>query len=110
MARLAGAGAENPESTAEKLITVSRTVHCIKLGIDAEGLDRAPLPGELGKRIFDQVSKQAWRDWVAHQTRLINEYRLVLSEPDARKFLTTEMEKFFFGGELAKTSYVPKKA
>lgn len=87
-----------------------RTVHCIKLGIEADGLDRAPIPGELGKRIYDQVSKQAWAEWVAHQTRLINEYRLVLSEPEARKFLTAELEKFFFGGELTKTGYVPPKA
>ncbi len=89
---------------------MSRTIHCIKLGIEAEGLDRSPLPGELGKRIFEQVSKQAWKDWVAHQTRLINEYKLVLADSEARKFLATEMEKFFFGGELAKTGYVPKKA
>lgn len=88
---------------------MSRTVQCIKLGAEAEGLDRAPIPGELGKRIFEQVSKQAWRDWVAHQTRLINEYKLVLADAEARKFLTTEMEKYFFGGELAKTSYVPPK-
>lgn len=91
---------------------MSRTVHCIKLGTEAEGLDRAPLPGDLGKRIFEQVSKQAWQGWVAHQTRLINEYKLVLADAEARKFLSTEMEKYFFGGgELAKTGYVaPRKA
>lgn len=88
---------------------MSRTVHCIKLGIDAEGLDRAPLPGALGQRIYEQVSKQAWRDWVAHQTRLINEYRLSLADAESRKFLSAEMEKFFFGGELTRTGYIPPK-
>lgn len=84
-----------------------RTVHCIKLGTEAEGLERAPMPGALGQRIYESVSKQAWQDWVAQQTRLINEYRLVLADPKARKFLAEEMEKFFFGGELAATHYVP---
>ena len=86
---------------------MSRTVHCVKLGIEAEGLDRPPYPGALGQRIYENVSRQAWQEWVAQQTRLINEYRLALSDPSARKFLATEMEKFFFGGELASTGYVP---
>jgi len=74
-----------------------RMVHCVLLGREAEGLERAPYPGELGQRIFDHVSKEAWRKWLAHQTMLINEYRLVAFEPKARKFLEGEMEKFFFG-------------
>ena len=87
---------------------MSRTVHCIKLGVDAEGLDRPPYPGPLGQRIYEQVSKRAWQEWVAHQTRLINEYRLALGEAKARKFLADEMQKYFFGGgELAQTGYVP---
>ncbi|WP_020649344.1 MULTISPECIES: oxidative damage protection protein [Solimonas] len=86
---------------------MSRIVHCIKLGVDAEGLDRPPLPGPLGKRIYEQVSKQAWQMWIQHQTRLINEYRLVLADASARKLLGEEMEKFFFdGGELTQTGYV----
>lgn len=88
---------------------MTRMVHCIKLGMDAEGLERPPYPGPVGQRIFEQVSKQAWQDWIAHQTRLINEYRLALADPKSRKFLVDEMEKFFFGGELAQTGYVPKK-
>jgi len=68
------------------------------LGREAEGLDRAPYPGELGQRIYDKVSKEAWQKWLAHQTMLINEYRLVLFEPKARQFLAGEMEKFLFGG------------
>jgi Fe-S cluster biosynthesis and repair protein YggX len=67
------------------------------LGDGAEGLDFAPYPGELGQRIYDSVSKEAWQKWLAHQTILINEYRLTPIEPEARKFLETEMEKFFFG-------------
>lgn len=77
---------------------MSRTVQCVLLGTEAEGLDRPPYPGELGQRIFDNVSKQAWQRWLGHQTMLINEYRLAPIEPKAREFLEQEMEKFFFGG------------
>jgi len=76
---------------------MSRTVHCIKLQREAEGLDRQPYPGELGKRIFDNVSKEAWQSWLKHQTMLINEYRLSPMDPKARKFLQEQMEKYFFG-------------
>ena len=87
---------------------MSRTVHCVKLNKDAEGLDFAPYPGELGKRIFENVSKEAWRAWLGHQTMLINEYRITPIDPKARKFLETEMEKFFFGaGSQAPEGYVP---
>ncbi len=75
-----------------------RTVTCALLKIPAEGLDYQPYPGELGKRIYEHVSKQAWQQWLAHQTMLINEYRLTPIEPKARKYLEGEMEKFFFGG------------
>ena len=77
---------------------MSRTVKCVLLGVEAEGLDKPPYPGELGQRIYENVSKEAWRRWVKHQTMLINEYRLSPIEPKARKFLVAEMEKFFFGG------------
>lgn len=77
---------------------MSRTVKCAKLDKEAEGLERIPYPGELGQRIFDNVSKEAWQMWLQHQTMLINEYRLTPIEPKARKFLEEEMEKFFFGG------------
>lgn len=87
-----------------------RTVHCIKLGREAEGLDRPPYPGALGQRLFENVSKPAWQEWLAHQTRVINEYRLSLSEASARRFLAEEMEKYFFGGDLAQTSYTPPKS
>ncbi|MGH9437595.1 MAG: oxidative damage protection protein [Terriglobia bacterium] len=79
-----------------------RKVHCVLLGEELEGLERAPYPGELGQRIFENVSKQAWQQWLQHQTTLINEYRLSAIDPKARKFLAEEMEKFFFGGGAKK--------
>ncbi len=86
-----------------------RTVNCVILKAEAEGLDYAPYPGELGQRIYDNVSKQAWQQWLGHQTMLINEYRLTPIEPEARQFLTAEMEKFFFGGgSAAPKEYVPE--
>ena len=86
---------------------MARTVQCVKLGREAEGLERPPYPGELGQRIFENVSKEAWQGWLRHQTMLINEYRLVAFEPKARKFLVGEMEKYFFGtGSEAPEGYV----
>ncbi|MEE8237411.1 MAG: oxidative damage protection protein [Gammaproteobacteria bacterium] len=76
---------------------MGRTVQCVVLGIESEGLDRPPYPGDLGQRIFDNVSKIAWQRWLGHQTMLINEYRLTPIEPKAREFLEREMEQFFFG-------------
>lgn len=81
---------------------MSRMVQCVLLGREAPGLDRQPYPGELGKRIYENVSKEAWGRWVQHQTTLINEYRLTPIDPKARKFLESEMEKFFFGGGSSK--------
>jgi Fe-S cluster biosynthesis and repair protein YggX len=76
---------------------MSRVVNCSKLNREAEGLERQPYPGDLGKRIFDNISKQAWQDWLKQQTMLINEYRLSPMNPKDRKFLEEQMEKFFFG-------------
>ena len=75
-----------------------RTVKCEKLKSEAEGLEYIPYPGEIGKRIYESISKQAWQEWINHQTMLINEYRLTPVDPKARKFLEEEMEKFLFGG------------
>jgi Fe-S cluster biosynthesis and repair protein YggX len=77
---------------------MARTIQCVVLGQEAEGLDYQPYPGELGERIFASVSKEGWQRWLKHQTMLINEYRLTPVDPKARKFLVAEMEKFFFGG------------
>jgi Fe-S cluster biosynthesis and repair protein YggX len=90
---------------------MTRTVQCVKLGRELPGLAKPPWPGELGKRIFENVSQEAWRQWVAHQTMLINEYRLTPIEPKAREFLVKEMEKFFFGeGSEKPKEYVPPKS
>ncbi len=86
---------------------MTRIVHCVKLGRDAEGLAFAPWPGELGRRIYEHVSKEAWQGWLAHQTMLINENRLSPLDPNARKFLEGEMQKYFFeGGADAPARYV----
>jgi Fe-S cluster biosynthesis and repair protein YggX len=88
-------------------LTVARVVQCVLLKREAPGLDRAPYPGELGQRIYENVSKEAWSRWITHQTMLLNEYRLTPVEPKARKFLETEMEKFFFGsGSKAPEGFV----
>ena len=76
---------------------MTRTVQCIKTNREAEGLQMPPYPGELGQRIFENVSKDAWGMWLQHQTMLINEYRLSPIEPQDRAFLEGEMEKYFFG-------------
>lgn len=87
---------------------MSRTVQCVKLGREAEGLDFPPWPGELGKRIYENISKEAWALWVQHQTMIINEYRLNAMDPKARELIATEMEKFLFGeGSEKPEGYVP---
>lgn len=89
---------------------MARTVQCIKLGHEAEGLDFPPYPGELGKRIFENVSKEAWAGWLKHQTMLVNENRLSLADPQARKYLVQQTEAYFFGaGADAASGYVPPK-
>jgi Fe-S cluster biosynthesis and repair protein YggX len=72
-------------------------VQCVKLGKEAEGLDMAPYPGELGQRIFENISKEAWQMWMGQQTILINEHRLNVIDPEHRAFIEQEMEKFLFG-------------
>jgi Fe-S cluster biosynthesis and repair protein YggX len=76
---------------------MTRTVNCVLLKREAPGLERAPYPGPLGQRIYNEASQEAWAGWVRHQTMLINEYRLTPMDPKARKFLEAEMEKYFFG-------------
>ncbi|MDR2015413.1 MAG: oxidative damage protection protein [Azoarcus sp.] len=80
---------------------MAHMVSCIKLGREAEGLERPPVPGELGKRIFGSVSREAWQQWVRYQTMLINENRLNLMDPRARKYLSEQMEKHFFSSNEA---------
>lgn len=88
---------------------MARTVQCVKLREEAEGLDFPPLPGDLGRRVFENVSKAAWQQWLVHQTMLINENRLKVTDPEARRFLEGELEKYFFGeGSAAPEGYVPR--
>jgi Fe-S cluster biosynthesis and repair protein YggX len=87
---------------------MARLVHCVKLGREMEGLDFQTYPGELGKRIFDNVSKEAWAGWIKHQTMLVNELRLNLSDIKARKYLAEQLEAYFFGdGAEQPIGYVP---
>jgi Fe-S cluster biosynthesis and repair protein YggX len=89
---------------------MARMVHCIKLGKEAEGLDLPPVPGDLGRRIFESVSKEAWLQWQRHQTMLLNENRLSLADPRARKYLMTQMEQYFFGeGADKPAGYTPPR-
>ena len=88
---------------------MTRMVHCIKAGKEVEGLTFAPWPGPHGQRIFNQVGKEAWQAWLAHQTMLINENRLSPMDPKTRVFLTEQMEKYFFGdGAERPAGYVPE--
>lgn len=87
-----------------------RTVFCQKHQVDAEGLDFAPWPGELGQRVFENIGKPAWSEWLAHQTMLINENRLVPRDPKTRVFLLAEMEKYLFGDGADKPAgYTPSE-
>jgi Fe-S cluster biosynthesis and repair protein YggX len=83
-------------------------VKCVKLGREGEGLDFPPYPGALGKRIWENVSKEAWAQWLKHQTMLVNENRLNLADPRARKYLMEQTERHFFGaGAEIASGYVP---
>lgn len=87
---------------------MTRMVNCVKLGREAEGLDIPPLPGELGQKIFETVSKEAWQGWVRYQTMLINENRLSLADPRARQYLMQQMQNYFYGsGADAISGFTP---
>ncbi|GCB02346.1 probable Fe(2+)-trafficking protein YggX [Sulfuriferula multivorans] len=87
---------------------MARTVNCIKLGREADGLDFPPMPGALGQRIYENVSKEAWAGWIKQQTMLVNENRLNLADAKARKYLIEQVEKYFFGeGADVAAGYVP---
>lgn len=89
---------------------MARTVNCIKLGREAEGMDFLPLPGEMGKRLYECVSKEAWQAWLKHQTMLINENRLNLADSRARQYLTTQLQGYFFGdGAEMPMGYTPQQ-
>lgn len=79
---------------------MTRMVKCAKLGVEAEGLDSPPFPGPKGQKIYETVSKQAWKEWLGMQTVLINEHRLASFDPQAKKFLEEEREKFLYKGGI----------
>ena len=90
---------------------MSRTVQCVYLKREAEGLDFSVYPGELGKRIYENVSKEAFEAWKKHQTMLVNENRLNLADARSRQYLARQMESFFFGGGVEQPAgYVPPAA
>jgi Fe-S cluster biosynthesis and repair protein YggX len=86
-------------------------VMCAKLGRELPGLDRPPFPGELGRRIYEQISQQAWEMWQDRSTLLINHYGFNLADPDARQILRQQMEEFFFGQDARMPEgWVPESA
>ncbi len=88
---------------------MAKIVHCVKLDIDAEGLDKPPFKGELGQRVFDSVSKDAWKKWLEHSKMLINEYRLDLVSEAGQRIWMTELESYFFGaGSAAPPDFKPE--
>jgi Fe-S cluster biosynthesis and repair protein YggX len=88
---------------------MTRMVKCVKLGKELPGLPRPPFPGELGKRVFENVSQQAWELWPPQSTLLINHYGLNLRDPEAQKFLMKQLEEFFFGaGAQLPEDWVPE--
>lgn len=89
---------------------MTNQVFCVKLKQSLEGLEAPPFPGQLGERVYHEVSKSAWDMWLSHQTMLINEYRLSLIDPKAREFLRGELTKYFFGeGSSAPSGFIPKE-
>ncbi|HLV29114.1 MAG TPA: oxidative damage protection protein [Burkholderiaceae bacterium] len=87
---------------------MTRMVQCAKLKREAEGLDYPPYPGDLGVRIWREISKQAWADWIDIQTRLVNENRLNLADARARKYLAQQMESYLFDDrDVEAQGYVP---
>lgn len=90
---------------------MSREVFCIKYKEKTEGLEKAPYPGELGERIYAQVGKAAWQEWLEHQKMLVNEYRLNMADKRARQYLLEQTERHFFGdGAEIASGYVPPAA
>ena len=89
---------------------VARTVQCVKFGKKMEGLEKPPLKGPLGQRIFDNVSKEAWRLWLEHSKMIVNEYRIDLLSATGQKLWMDELEKYFFGeGSQLPADYTPQK-
>jgi Fe-S cluster biosynthesis and repair protein YggX len=101
-----------PSKPAENAPTQSgeRTVMCVKFGKKMPGLDRIPWKGDIGKRVFENVSKEAWKLWIEHSKMIMNEYRLNPADPNSQKIMGEQMEQFFFGeGAKLPAGYVPQR-
>ncbi len=98
-------------ATTEPVKPGARTVKCVKFGKDMPGLDRVPWKGEIGQRIYENVSKEAWKLWIEHSKMVMNEYRLNPLDPQSQKIMEEQMEQFFFGeGAQLPEGYVPPRA
>jgi Fe-S cluster biosynthesis and repair protein YggX len=87
---------------------MARMVQCVRLGHEAPGLERPPFKGELGQRLFENVSQEGWRSWLEHSKMLINEFRLDLTSEQGQRIWMAECEKYFFGeGSAAPPDFVP---
>jgi len=102
---------QNPSAPSAGGPAAPRTVHCVKFGKDMPGLDRIPWKGELGKRVFDNVSKEAWKMWIEHSKMVMNEYRLNPLDPNSQNIMEQQMEQFFFGeGAKLPEGFIPQKS
>jgi Fe-S cluster biosynthesis and repair protein YggX len=104
-------GHSKPAAPATSSHTGARVVKCVKFGNTMEGLDRVPWKGALGQRIYDNVSKEAWKMWIEHSKMIMNEYRLNPLDPQSLKIMEEQLEQFFFGeGAKLPEGYVPQRA
>jgi Fe-S cluster biosynthesis and repair protein YggX len=105
-------GGSHDHQTPEAANKTGRTVFCVKFQKEMPGLDEIPFEGHpLGRKIYDNVSKEAWKQWVEHMKMIMNEYRLNLGNPEAQQFLIEQMDKFFFGeGAAPPAGYVAPTA
>jgi len=104
-------GPVNPAAPTEPAKPGTRMVNCVKFGKELPGLDRIPWKGDLGKRVYENVSKDAWKLWIEHSKMLMNEYRLNPLDPQSQKIMEEQMEQFFFGeGAKLPAEYVPPRA
>jgi Fe-S cluster biosynthesis and repair protein YggX len=102
---------ESGESTPPASQSTPRMVHCVKFNKELPGLDRVPWKGEIGKRVYENVSKDAWKLWIEHSKMVMNEYRLNPLDPNSQKIMEEQMEQFFFGeGSKLPEGYVAPKA
>ncbi len=104
-------GPTKPAASSEPPKPGARVVHCVKFGKDLPGLDRIPWKGDLGKRVYESVSQEAWKMWIEHSKMLMNEYRLNPLDPQSQKIMEEQMEQFFFGeGSKLPEGYIPPRA